>query len=190
VFLLLLQKTCDSQTPFFAFSFFFSFSPSNGCTSHLCITSISPHFPSGSCELRLKLPFAASGPRSEVRMMSVTGKTIDFAGKNLVSCGCSSNASFDRYSVRNLAKVNSKGFGRGHGACKLFCCTRRNTQCRVSCMKTAEPTMNGTRFDFDFMHCCLCKKLYSVNQSEAIPGMIFKFVVVELNKLNNCNNCN
>ncbi|XP_014501923.1 probable solanesyl-diphosphate synthase 3, chloroplastic [Vigna radiata var. radiata] len=76
-------------------------------------------------------------------MMSVTGKTIDFAGKNLVSCGCSSNASFDRYTVRNPSRVSSKGCGKGHGACKLFCCTKRNTQCRVSSMKTAEPTLNG-----------------------------------------------
>ncbi|TKY49277.1 Solanesyl diphosphate synthase 1 [Spatholobus suberectus] len=76
-------------------------------------------------------------------MMSVTSKSVDFAGKNLVSCGCSSNASFDRYKVRNYAKVNSKGCGRGHGARKLVCCKRRNTQCRVSSMKIAEPTVNG-----------------------------------------------
>ncbi|XP_047177740.1 solanesyl diphosphate synthase 1, chloroplastic [Vigna umbellata] len=76
-------------------------------------------------------------------MMSVTGKTIDFAGKNLVSCGCSSNASFDRHTVRNYARVSSKGCGRVYGACKLFCCTKRSTQCRVSSMKTAEPTVNG-----------------------------------------------
>ncbi|KAL9277150.1 hypothetical protein ACSQ67_025301 [Phaseolus vulgaris] len=39
-------------------------------------------------------------------MMSVTGKAIDFAGKNLVSCGCSSNASFDRGSqaIESLTK--------------------------------------------------------------------------------------
>jgi len=116
-------------------------------------------------------------------MMSVTGKTIDFAGKNLVSCGCSSNASFDRYTVRNYARVSSKGCGKGHGTCRLFCCTRRNTQCRVSSMKTAEPTVNGTRFDFDFMHCCLSKKSYTLNQSETIPGMDFEVVVI-------CDNCN
>ncbi|KOM42667.1 hypothetical protein LR48_Vigan05g027100 [Vigna angularis] len=121
-------------------------------------------------------------------MMSVTGKTIDFAGKNLVSCGCSSNASFDRHTVRNYARVSSKGCGRGYGACKLFCCTKRSTQCRVSSMKTAEPTVNGTRFDFDFMHCCFCKKLYTVNQSETIPGMKFEVILLELNKLTNCDN--
>lgn len=76
-------------------------------------------------------------------MMSVTSKSIDFAVKNFVSCGCSSNASFNKHTVRNYAKVNSKGCVRSHGARKLFCCKKRNTQYRVSYMKTAEPTVNG-----------------------------------------------
>jgi all-trans-nonaprenyl-diphosphate synthase len=76
-------------------------------------------------------------------MMSVTSKSIDFFGKNLVSCGCSSNASFHRHEVKNYAKVNSKGCG--NGARKLVCCKKRNThQYRVSSMDTAEPTLNGT----------------------------------------------
>ena len=104
------------------------------------------------CELRLEPRFLASGLGLEVvRMMSVTGKGIDFAGKNLVS-GCSSNASFDWYTVRNYAKANSNnsnGCGRGHGR-KLVCCKRRSTQCRVSSMKTAQPTVNGTIFEFNF----------------------------------------
>jgi len=75
-------------------------------------------------------------------MMSVTSKSIDFFGKNLVSCGCSSNASFHRYEVKNYAKVNSKGCG--NGARKLVCCKKRNTHhYRVSSMDTAEPTLNG-----------------------------------------------
>ncbi|CAL0310214.1 unnamed protein product [Lupinus luteus] len=78
-------------------------------------------------------------------MMSVTSKSIDFVGKNLVYGGCFSNASFDRYTVRNYAKVNSKGFlGRGHGTSNSICCKKRSTQCRVSSiMNIVESTLNG-----------------------------------------------
>lgn len=84
--------------------------------------------------------------------MSFTSKSIEFFGKNLVSCGCSSNASFDRNKVRNYGKVNSKGCG--NGARKLICCKKKNTtQYRVSSMETAEPTLNGIRiFIYLYIH--------------------------------------
>lgn len=142
-------------TPFLFFfsSFFPLFSSSNVCTLLLgpCLTWNWPHFPSGYCELLLELCSCASGLASEVTMISVTSKSVDFAGKNFVSCGCSSNSSFDRYTVRNYAKVNSKGYGgRANGTRKLVCCKRKNTQCRVSSMKIVEPTLNGIIVEFNF----------------------------------------
>ncbi|CAJ1957802.1 unnamed protein product [Sphenostylis stenocarpa] len=115
-------------------------------------------------------------------MMSVTGKSIDFAGKNLVSCGCSSNASFDRYSVRNYSKVNSKGCGRDHGARKLVCCKRRNTQCRVSSMKTAEPTVNGGTQAIEGLAKGLNLKGYS--EAPIAPARFFEVVADDLLTLN------
>lgn len=118
-------------------------------------------------------------------MMCVTGKSIDFAGKNLVSCGCSSNASFDRYTVRSCVKVNSKGCGgsgRGHGARKLVCCRRRNTQCRVSSMKTAEPTLNGGTKAIEGLTTGLDLKGYS--ESPISPARLFEVVADDLLTLN------
>lgn len=99
-----------------------------------------------------------------------------------MSCGCSSNASFDRYTVRNYAKVNSKGCGRGHGVCKLFCCTRRNTQCRVSSMKTAEPTVNGGSQAIESLTKGSYLKGYS--ESPISPATFFEVVADDLLTLN------
>jgi all-trans-nonaprenyl-diphosphate synthase len=94
-------------------------------------------------------------------MMSVTSKSIDFFGKNnLVSCGCSSNASFHRYKVKNFAKVNSKVCG--NGARKLVCCKKRNTpKYSVSSMETAEPTLNGISIlHFFYKYNCVVELLH------------------------------
>ncbi|KAG4960671.1 Solanesyl diphosphate synthase 1 [Glycine soja] len=119
-------------------------------------------------------------------MMSVTGKSIDFAGKNLVSCGCSSNASsFDRYTVRNYAKLNSnnsKGCGRDHGARKLVCCKKRSTHCRVSSMKTAQPTVNGGTHAFEGLTTGLDLKGYS--EDPISPARFFEVVADDLLTLN------
>ncbi|KAK7401724.1 hypothetical protein VNO78_13426 [Psophocarpus tetragonolobus] len=115
-------------------------------------------------------------------MMSVTGKSIDFAGKNLVSCGCSSNASFDRYTVRNYAKVNSKGCAKGCGARKLVCCKRRSTQCRVSSMKTAEPTVNGGTQAIEGLTRGLGLKGYS--EAPITPARLYEVVADDLLTLN------
>ncbi|WVZ00091.1 hypothetical protein V8G54_026160 [Vigna mungo] len=115
-------------------------------------------------------------------MMSVTSKTIDFAGKNLVSCGCSSNASFDRYTVRSPSRVSSKGCGKVHGACKLFCCTKRNTQCRVSSMKTAEPTVDGGTHAIEGLNKGLNLKGYS--EAPISAARFFEAVADDLLTLN------
>ncbi|XP_027340104.1 probable solanesyl-diphosphate synthase 3, chloroplastic isoform X1 [Abrus precatorius] len=108
-------------------------------------------------------------------MMSVTGK-------NLLSCGCSSNASFDRSTVRNFAKVNSKGWGRGHGARKSFCCKRRSTQCRVSSMKPAQPTVNGGTQAIEGLTTGLDLKSYS--ETPISPARLFEVVADDLQTLN------
>ncbi|KAJ1384863.1 Solanesyl diphosphate synthase [Sesbania bispinosa] len=115
-------------------------------------------------------------------MMSVASKSIDFAGKNLVSCGCSSNASFDRYSVRNYAKVNSKGWGRNHGTRKWVCYKRKSTQCRVSSMKTAEPTVNGGTLAIKGLTEGLDLKNYS--ETPISPASLFEVVADDLQTLN------
>lgn len=89
--------------------------------------------------------------------MPVTTRSLDFTAKNwIASCGCSSNASsFERFSVRNYAKVSSRGWSsKSCGARKSVFCKRGNTQCRVSSMKTAEePTVNGIiRFMIKLVH--------------------------------------
>ena len=60
---------------------------------------------------------------------------------DLVACGCSSSASFDRSSVRKShAKVNSKP---GYGVRRLVTSRLERARCRVSSMKTAETLLNG-----------------------------------------------
>lgn len=99
--------------------------------------------------------------------MSVTSKSVDFVGKNLVSCGCSSNASFHRYNkVRNFhAKVNSKGCG--NGARKLVCSKKKNTpQYRVSSMDTAESTLNGITCFLLYKYNCFVDLLHVSSLNE------------------------
>ncbi|XP_061365305.1 solanesyl diphosphate synthase 2, chloroplastic-like isoform X2 [Gastrolobium bilobum] len=116
------------------------------------------------------------------RMMPLTSKSMDFAGKNLVSCGCSSNASFDRYTVRNYAKVDSKGCGRGHGTRKLICCKSRSMKSRVSSMKTAEPTVDGGTQAIKGLTGGLGLKSYS--ETPISPTRLFEVVADDLQTLN------
>lgn len=116
-------------------------------------------------------------------MMSVTSKSVDFVGKNLVSCGCSSNASFHRYNkVRNFhAKVNSKGCG--NGARKLVCSKKKNTpQYRVSSMDTAESTLNGGTQAIKDLAKGLNLKTYS--ETPISPSRLFEVVSDDLQTLN------
>lgn len=76
--------------------------------------------------------------------MSVTCHNLDLGRTvlDLVACGCSSSASFERYySARNYTKVNtSKVISRGYGVRKLV----KTTRCQASSMTTAEPLLNGS----------------------------------------------
>ncbi|KAL1349861.1 hypothetical protein HN51_026350 [Arachis hypogaea] len=114
-------------------------------------------------------------------MISVTSKSIDYAGKNLVSCGCSSNAN----TVRSYAaRVNSKVWGRrgGHGAANFVCCKSRTIQCRVSTMKTAEPTVNGGTHAIQGIPTGLDLKSYS--ETPISPSKLFEVVADDLQTLN------
>lgn len=77
----------------------------------------------------------------------MTCHNLDFGRTvlDLVACGCSSSASFDRYSVRNCKKANSKGFNGGYGAHKLVSSQRGRSRCKVSSMKTAETLFNDKK---------------------------------------------
>lgn len=75
----------------------------------------------------------------------MTCHNLDFgrAKLDLVACGCSSNASIDRYSVRNYAKSVSKSCNRDYGSRRLVCCRRDTARCRVSPTKTPETLPTG-----------------------------------------------
>ncbi|KAF7141297.1 hypothetical protein RHSIM_Rhsim06G0187500 [Rhododendron simsii] len=81
-----------------------------------------------------------------LRMMSMTWHNLEFVrtGLDLVSCGCSSNSSFDRFPVRNYAKGVHRSVRRGHGARKLSCCRRDIGRCRVLPTKTPETLVHGS----------------------------------------------
>ncbi|XP_011045575.1 PREDICTED: solanesyl diphosphate synthase 1 [Populus euphratica] len=78
-------------------------------------------------------------------MMSMTCHNLDFGRAKLdaAACGCSSNASIDRYSVRNYAKSVSKSCNRDYGSRRLVCCRRDIARCRVSPTKTPETSPAG-----------------------------------------------
>ncbi|XP_050233997.1 solanesyl diphosphate synthase 2, chloroplastic-like isoform X2 [Mercurialis annua] len=73
-------------------------------------------------------------------MMSVTCQRLDFGRSvlDLAACGCSSNASVDRYSVKNSAK--SAVFRSCHGD---YAARRDTARCRVSSTKTPDTMLNG-----------------------------------------------
>lgn len=76
----------------------------------------------------------------------MTCHNLDFGRTvlDLVACGCSSSASFERYSVRNYTpQANYKGCSRGHGARKLVHSRWDRTRCRVSSVKTSDTLFNG-----------------------------------------------
>ncbi|EEF33905.1 solanesyl diphosphate synthase, putative [Ricinus communis] len=78
-------------------------------------------------------------------MMSMTCQSLDFGRTvlDLAACGCSSNASIDRYSVRNYAKPVFRSCNRDYAARRLLCCRRDSARCRVSSTKTPETVLNG-----------------------------------------------
>ncbi|XP_059661382.1 solanesyl diphosphate synthase 1, chloroplastic-like isoform X2 [Cornus florida] len=78
-------------------------------------------------------------------MMSMTCHNLEFGrtGLDLIACGCSSNASFGRSSVRNYAKGMFGSGCAGHGARKLVSCRRDTARCRVFSTKSPETLLNG-----------------------------------------------
>jgi all-trans-nonaprenyl-diphosphate synthase len=88
--------------------------------------------------------------------MSMTCQNLDFGRTvlDLFACGCSSNASFSRSSVRNYAKStcrssssSSSSISRGYGAKKLVDRRRGIASCRVvSSTKTPGTLLTGSKF--------------------------------------------
>nr|QZW16054.1 geranyl pyrophosphate synthase [Rehmannia glutinosa] len=78
-------------------------------------------------------------------MMSVACHNLEFGRTRVdfVSCGCSSNASFDRVSLRNCAKGVLKNVNRACKPRRLFCYRRDIGRCRVFSTKTPEAFLNG-----------------------------------------------
>ncbi|TXG66624.1 hypothetical protein EZV62_007899 [Acer yangbiense] len=81
-------------------------------------------------------------------MMSMACHNLDFGTSvlDLVACGCSSNSSIDRSSVRNYAKTvsrSSSSRGRGRAVRRLVCCREKLAQCRVYSTKTPDTLLNG-----------------------------------------------
>ncbi|CAK9134183.1 unnamed protein product [Ilex paraguariensis] len=78
-------------------------------------------------------------------MMSMTCHNLEFGrtGLDFGSYGCSSNASFERFSVRNYARGIFKSVNRGYKARKLLCSRREIARCRVFSTKTPETLLTG-----------------------------------------------
>ncbi|CAL5342120.1 hypothetical protein CsSME_00026633 [Camellia sinensis var. sinensis] len=78
-------------------------------------------------------------------MMLMTRYNLEFGrtGLDLVSCGCSSNASFEQLTVKTYAKGVHRGFKRGYVARKLACCGSGIARCRVFSTMTPETMLNG-----------------------------------------------
>ncbi|KAF5948692.1 hypothetical protein HYC85_014649 [Camellia sinensis] len=78
-------------------------------------------------------------------MMLMTRYNLEFGrtGLDLVSCGCSSNASFEQFTVKTYAKGVHRGFKRGYVARKLACCRSGIARCRVFSTMTPETMLNG-----------------------------------------------
>ncbi|CAL5393751.1 unnamed protein product [Camellia sinensis] len=75
----------------------------------------------------------------------MTCHSLEFSrtGLDLVACGCSSNASVDRFSVRNYAKKGvCRRSNRGFGARKLVCRRHEIARCGVFSTKTPETLLN------------------------------------------------
>ncbi|KAF2287644.1 hypothetical protein GH714_002082 [Hevea brasiliensis] len=70
---------------------------------------------------------------------------LDFGGTvfDLAACGCSSNVSIDRRSVRNYGRSVSRTCNRDYAARRLLCYWRDIARCRVSSTKTPKTLLNG-----------------------------------------------
>ncbi|KAL5565054.1 hypothetical protein UlMin_028218 [Ulmus minor] len=61
---------------------------------------------------------------------------------DLVACGCSSSASFDRSCVRNYSKINSKASSRVYGVRRLVSSRFDRARCSIASMKAAETLLD------------------------------------------------
>lgn len=76
-----------------------------------------------------------------LRMMSMTCHNL----LDLVACGCSSNASFERSSVRKYGNANPRSRNcRDFAARRLFCFRRDIASCRVSSTKTPNTLLDDS----------------------------------------------
>ncbi|KAK4420454.1 Solanesyl diphosphate synthase 2, chloroplastic [Sesamum alatum] len=77
--------------------------------------------------------------------MSVSCHNLEFGRTRLdfAACGCSSNASVDRLSVRNRAKALLRNVSSGWKARKLLCSRREIGRCRVFSTTTPEAFLSG-----------------------------------------------
>lgn len=80
-------------------------------------------------------------------MMSMTCHNLEFGRTRLdfVACGCSSNASLDRFSVKNSANGALRSINRGYRAPEMRCFRRDIGRSRVFSTKTPETLLNGKR---------------------------------------------
>ncbi|XP_038686531.1 solanesyl diphosphate synthase 1, chloroplastic-like isoform X1 [Tripterygium wilfordii] len=78
-------------------------------------------------------------------MMSMTCRNLYFERTvlDLVACGCSSNASIEKNSVKNQIKGASRSANKDYGRRKLLCCRRDMAPCRVFPTKTPDTLLNG-----------------------------------------------
>ncbi|XP_011098151.1 probable solanesyl-diphosphate synthase 3, chloroplastic isoform X2 [Sesamum indicum] len=78
-------------------------------------------------------------------MMSVSCHNLEFGRTRLefAACGCSSNASPNRLSVRNRAKALLRNVNSGCKARKLLCSRREIGRCRVFSTKTPEAFLSA-----------------------------------------------
>ena len=83
-----------------------------------------------------------------LRMMSMTWHNLEFGrtGFDFSVCGCSSNAQFHRFSVKNSAKGVYRNVTRGYGTRKLVCCRRDIGWCCAFSTKAPENLLNGSFF--------------------------------------------
>lgn len=81
--------------------------------------------------------------------MSVTCHNLEFGRTtrlDFVACGCSSNASLNRFSLRNCPGEVLRNVNRGCKSRKLSCRKREIGRCRVFSTKTPEAFLNGNCF--------------------------------------------
>lgn len=87
--------------------------------------------------------------RASSTMMPLTCRNIEVGtiGFDVIACGCSSNASWRRFSVKNSVNGVTRSFKNRCGPRKLVCFRRDSAQFRVYSTKTPEALVNGVGQD-------------------------------------------